>query len=636
MKIIVTSSLGNISKPLTKELVSKGHKVTVISSKPEKKKAIEALGATVAIGIIEDVQFLTESFTGADAVYCMLPPFNYFDPNLDVMAATRRQIGNYCKVILNSGVKKVVHLSSIGAHTDKGNGVLAFHHLAESLFKELPADVIIKHMRPAGFYTNLYDFKTMIKGEGFGGFYLTLRYAGLWNVLTGKRGVIAANYGTDDFNPWVSPEDIAAAIAEELTAPFTERMYRYVASEELTCNAIAAIIGQAIGKPYLKWAIMSNQDMLNGLKMFKMPESSAQCIVEMNAGIHNGLINDHYNKHRPKVFGKVKMTDFAKEFASVYPNNHLPCCMNSMPPYQIKSITMYHHLLGLPKPEHPLISVIDMESFKPVPVSKMLASLMFDFYCISLKKNVSAKMKYGQQTCDFDEGVLFCMAPGQVWGLEFNQEAIGTAPTLSGWMMLIHPDFLWNTPLAVAIKQYQYFNYAVHEALYVSEKEEALMNGIADHIKQEYRNNLDKFSEPVIIAQLELMLTYADRFYQRQFITRKVSSHQLVAQVDELLTAYFDSDDLTEKGLPMVSDIAGQLHVSPGYLSELLKTLTGQSTQQHIHNKLIERAKELLSTTGMSVSEVAYAVGFEHLPSFSKLFKAKTSLSPAAFRASFN
>ncbi|WP_461451154.1 NAD(P)H-binding protein [Mucilaginibacter sp.] len=318
MKIVVTGSLGNISKPLTEELVQKGHSVVVISSKQDKQKSIEKSGATAAIGSIEDVQFLTATFTGADAVYCMLPPFDYFDPKLDIMESTRRQIGNYCDAIKASGVKQVVHLSSIGAHTDKGNGLLAFHHLAETIFRELPSDVIIKHMRPVGFYTNLKDFKAPISGKGFLGAFLTLRFSGFRSLVTGKWGVIAANYGADDKMPWVSPKDIATVVAEELTSPFTERKFRYIASEELTCNEIAKIIGTAIGKPYLKWALMSDKDMMSGLKMFGMPESRAKGVVDMQAGMHNGLVNEDYYKHRPKVMGKTKMKDFAQEFAAFY------------------------------------------------------------------------------------------------------------------------------------------------------------------------------------------------------------------------------------------------------------------------------------------------------------------------------
>jgi len=306
--------------------------------------------------------------------------------------------------------------------------------------------------------------------------------------------------------------------------------------------------------------------------------------------------------------------------------------MTSVQPYRIKTITDYHRLLGLPKPEHPLVSVINIASFEP-PVIDVPVSLIFDFYCISLKRNLNVSIKYGQQSCDFDEGRLFCMSPGQVWGLEVDKEPTHTP---SGWMILIHPDFLWNTPLAKTIKQYGYFSYSVYEALYLSDKEETLMTGIVRYIEQEYHATIDKFSQPVIIAQLEVILTYADRFYQRQFLTRKISSHQLVSRVDDLLMDYFNSESLAEHGLPTVGYVADQLNVSPGYLSELLKVLTGQNTQQHIHDKLIEKAKEQLSTTSLSVSEIAYALGFEHLPSFSKLFKAKTNRSPLAFRQSFN
>lgn len=303
-----------------------------------------------------------------------------------------------------------------------------------------------------------------------------------------------------------------------------------------------------------------------------------------------------------------------------------------MQPYRIKSITEYHRILGLPKPKHPLISVINMGSFQR-PDMDGPVSLIFDFYSISLKRNFDARIKYGQQNCDFDEGVLFCMAPGQLWTLEIDPKAT-VQP--SGWMIIIHPDFLWNTSLAKTIKQYEYFCYSVTEALYLSDKEETVLNHIARQIEEEYHQNIDKFSQNVIIAQLEVILTYTERFYQRQFITRKISSSQIISRVEDVLADYFNSDALAQKGLPPVSYIAGQLNLSPGYLSELLKALTGQNTQQHIHQKLIEKAKEKLSTTNLSVSEIAYELGFEHLQSFSKLFKAKTNLSPVEFRASFN
>jgi AraC-like DNA-binding protein len=200
----------------------------------------------------------------------------------------------------------------------------------------------------------------------------------------------------------------------------------------------------------------------------------------------------------------------------------------------------------------------------------------------------------------------------------------------------VHPNYLWNTPLAKTIRQYDFFSYSVHEGLHLSEKEEAMITGLLQLIGQEYHSNIDKFSQPVIIAQLELLLTYADRFYHRQFITRKAANHQILSRLEDILATYFTSEALAQQGLPSVQYISEQLNISPNYLSGLLKVLTGQSTQQHIHDKVIDIAKEKLSTTDLSVSEIAYELGFEHPQSFSKLFKTKTSLSPLEFRQSFN
>lgn len=307
--------------------------------------------------------------------------------------------------------------------------------------------------------------------------------------------------------------------------------------------------------------------------------------------------------------------------------------MNNNPLFRFQTITEYHRAAGLPKPEHPLISLVHMDD-----ISKPLAdgpfSVIYDFYSISMKRVKNAKFKYGQQASDFDEGVLFFMSPGQVFGVEIEKGSIMHRP--EGWMILIHPDFLWNTPLAKTIKQCEFFNYSVYEALYLSDKEETMLTTIAQNIEQEYHSNIDRFSQNVIIAQLELLLTYSERFYQRQFITRKIASHEILTKLEDLLTNYFNSGALAQKGLPSVTYIAESLNISPGYLSGLLKSLTGQNTQQHLHHKLIELAKEKLSTTTLSVSEIAYELGFEHLQSFSKLFKTKTSLSPLEFRHSFN
>ncbi len=307
--------------------------------------------------------------------------------------------------------------------------------------------------------------------------------------------------------------------------------------------------------------------------------------------------------------------------------------MKSVQPLRFKTITEYFRFRGLPEPEHPLISVMKLKGgTEPAHTSGGL-SLALDFYSIALKRMPGSKMKYGQQSYDFDEGVMFFMAPGQVFSIGVPK---GKPDELTGWVLVVHPDFLWGSPLVQKIAGYEYFGYDVHEALHLSAKEEAVVNGLMQSIEDEYRSNIDKFSADVIIAQLELLLTYSERFYQRQFITRKKSAHQILDKLEVLLAAHFSEGALAKGGLPTVQSIATALHTSPGYLSGLLKSLTGQSTQQHIHDRLIRKAKEKRSSTGLSVSEIAYELGFEHPQSFSKLFKAKTRLSPLEFRASFN
>lgn len=303
-------------------------------------------------------------------------------------------------------------------------------------------------------------------------------------------------------------------------------------------------------------------------------------------------------------------------------------------PIRIKTINEFHQFRGLPKPEHPLISVVDYSKIKhDVDVKEL--SWILDYYSISVKRTSNAKIKYGQQEYDFDEGVMFFMAPGQVFGVTVDPDTKERAKH-TGWILLIHPDFLWNTSLAKKIKQYEFFDYSVNEALFLSEKEENTIYGIIENIQQEYHSNIDKFSQNIIISQIETLLNYAERFYQRQFITRKISSHKILDSLEKLLTDYFNHQDLISKGLPSVQFVADQLNVSSSYLTGLLKVLTGQNTQQHIHEKLIEKAKEKLSTTQLSVSEIAYELGFEHPQSFNKLFKNKTNLSPSEFRQSFN
>lgn len=298
-----------------------------------------------------------------------------------------------------------------------------------------------------------------------------------------------------------------------------------------------------------------------------------------------------------------------------------------------KTISEFHHFIHMLAPLHPLLSVIDVgtvaDAHSSVPVS-----MNMDFYSISVKRMLNFKSKYGQQPFDFNEGIMSFMSPNQVFSIGVDNE--DEKVEKSGWVIYIHPDFIWNTSLAKTIKQYDFWDYSLNEGLHLSEKEEEIITAIIKNIELEYQSNIDQYSKRIIISHIESLLNYADRFYHRQFITREKANHHILESLETLLTDYFNSDDLILKGLPTVAYLAGSLHISSKYLSSLLKVLTGQNTQQHIHEKLIEKAKEKLSTTNLSVSEIAFELGFEHLQSFSKLFKAKTKQSPVEFRASFN
>lgn len=299
---------------------------------------------------------------------------------------------------------------------------------------------------------------------------------------------------------------------------------------------------------------------------------------------------------------------------------------------KLNTIYEFHQFSNLPKPAHPLVSLIDY-SLVNYPPEYTDIKWVQNFYSIGLKRNVSKKFNYGQQPYDFEEGVLALVSPQQVIHIEIDPEAQAEP---SGWLLLIHPDFLWKTALATKIHTYEFFGYAVNEALFLSEKEEQMMVEVFKNIQQEYQSNIDKFSHNIIITQIELLLNYTERFYERQFLTRRITNDKMLTRLESLLNQYFRSDRLLENGIPTVQEIAEQLNLTPNYLSSLLKVHTGQSTQQHIHNKLIEKAKERLSTTDLSVSEIAYEPGFEHPASFNKLFKQKTDFSPLAFRRSFN
>lgn len=305
--------------------------------------------------------------------------------------------------------------------------------------------------------------------------------------------------------------------------------------------------------------------------------------------------------------------------------------MTDNKPAHIKSITDYHRLWGLAGPVHPLVSVLRFEDMSTVQDHP--ASWVLDFYAIALKRNFHANLKYGQQIYDFDEGIMTFMAPGQKIGVESDPEQ---PIEHSGWLLIFHPDYLLNTALAKGIKQFEYFDYSVKEALFLSEQEEVIITGILQNIATEYTRIIDGFTQNIIVAQLEVLLSYAQRFYQRQFLTRVINSHDILSRLEVVLQHLLNPNHIAGNGLPTVVSVADALHVSPNYLSGLLKTLTGKSTQQHIQEKLIHHAKEMLSTTRLSVSEIAFALGFDYPQSFSKLFKSKTKLTPVEFRQFYN
>ena len=300
--------------------------------------------------------------------------------------------------------------------------------------------------------------------------------------------------------------------------------------------------------------------------------------------------------------------------------------------YSIDSISEFHRgISGLPKPQHPLVSLIDY-SLVDYQIEESEISWVQNLYFMGFKRDIQGKFQYGQSQYDFDEGLMSFIAPRQVVKLNISK----SEKKPSGYLLAFHPDFIWNTSLAKTINDYSFFGYDVNEALFLSEREEETLIGLFKGIEKEYRSGIDQFTQNIIISQIEVILNYCDRFYQRQFITRKKRNHKILDNLEAILEDYFDGKTVIDKGLPTANCIAEALHISPNYLASLLKSLTGQTTQEHIHHKLIEKAKEKLSTTSLSVSEIAYALGFEHSQSFSKLFKSKQEMSPTEFRARFN
>ena len=290
---------------------------------------------------------------------------------------------------------------------------------------------------------------------------------------------------------------------------------------------------------------------------------------------------------------------------------------------------------GFPPPQHPLITVVNGID-QPLSLAQApREGHVLSFYKIAFRPDIGGLLRYGQTHFDYNEGGLFFAAPNQIVAPE-EEEAHQAPCSRQEMAILMHPDFLLRYPLAAKIRRYQFFSYAVNEALHLSEKEKDIILRLFRNIEEELNGRIDELTQDVVIAQLELLFNYAQRFYKRQFITRREISNDLLQRFDETLNRYFDDAQPLYRGVPSVQTLAESLFLSPGYLSDLLRTMTGKNAQQHIHEKVIEKAKERLSTTRLSVSEIAFELGFEYPQSFSKLFKTKTSQSPLEFRARFN
>ncbi len=304
--------------------------------------------------------------------------------------------------------------------------------------------------------------------------------------------------------------------------------------------------------------------------------------------------------------------------------------MKKSVPHKIKSISELHQLFALPKPDHPLVSVIDFAllSYKHSDIWEHFSN---DFYCITLKKGVNGKFKYGQRDYDFDEGMITLTKPDQIFSVTQTNDN-----PVTGFMLVFKTDLIRNYPLGKTINNYGFFSYSIAEALHLSDKEDVIISGLLKQMQDELKNNIDHYSQDLIVAHLDLILNYINRFYGRQFITRKTAANDLLSKLEELLFDYFEKENPVVKGLPTVQYLSQELNISASYLTDLLRNITGLNTQQYIQNHIIEKSKQLLSTTSLSVNEIAFSLGFEYSQSFSKLFKKKTNLTPLQFKKSLN
>lgn len=302
--------------------------------------------------------------------------------------------------------------------------------------------------------------------------------------------------------------------------------------------------------------------------------------------------------------------------------------------HNIHSLSEFHQLLSIAAPLHPLVSIVKVSELHAVH-SEVWSKFTTTFYTVSLKSNIQSKIKYGQNYYDFDSGSMIFTSPKQVQSVEAAASNMLNKKAGTGYVLSFHPDFLANHPLAVSIRKYNFFSYAVSEALHISEKEKKIVTEIFKQIEEEYQH-IDYHTQNVIVSQIDLLLTYCQRFYERQFITRRAVNNDLLTKAEQIINHYYDNEKSLELGILTVEYLANQLHLTSHYLSDALRSLTGMSAQQHIHQKLIEKAKEYLTSTNLTVSEIAYNLGFERSQSFNKLFKKKTNISPLEFKQSFN
>lgn len=294
------------------------------------------------------------------------------------------------------------------------------------------------------------------------------------------------------------------------------------------------------------------------------------------------------------------------------------------------SIPESHKAFGLPAPQHPLISLVHFNEDNPFNTEMAPIYDVLSFYKITFITRNKGRLKYGRNYYDYNEGSMLFLAPNQLVGsTDYNSETYC-------YILLIHPDFLLGSPLARKIKQYAYFSYSSNEALHLSDSEKEIILSVYRMMEQELNSRVDEFSQEVVIAHIELLLSYVNRFYKRQFITRKAVNNDILQKLETILDYYLNDENSLGHGLPTVQYLSDQLNISPGYLSDVLRTVIGKNTQQYIREKLTEKAKERLISTDLTVGEIAYELGFEHPQSFSKMFRVQTGLSPMEFRNSFN